>query len=163
MIITEAYLRPSLCGRDLAEKSKNICLRRFSLVTEMMVIKMQLCGKPLNKSSFPEPNNEPYLVSLTYREQKKARYTTITIKYSLTITEQIGFMFPLQLILSQFPARGNIWNRDFVSLCKKGYLHITEPSLKSMLISSSWKARKTARRNAKMSAANFKIPEKLDR
>lgn len=72
---------------------------------------MQLCGKPLNKSSFPEPNNEPYLVSLTYRSQKKAKYATITIKYSLTITEQIGFMFPLQLIPSQFllGAISEIW------------------------------------------------------
>lgn len=72
-------------------------------------------------------------------------------------------MFPFNPILSHFRLCHATFNMALCCVVINRYLHITEPSLKSMLISSSWKARKTARRNAKMSAANFNTPAQIDR
>lgn len=62
-------------------------------------------------------------------------------------------LFPLPMIISHLHCCS-------IQFYRKGYSQITLASLKSVLISNSWKARKTASRNAITNTVNLIIPAK---
>lgn len=62
-------------------------------------------------------------------------------------------LFPLPMIISHLHCCS-------IQFYRKGYSQITSASLKSVLISNSWKARKTASRNAITNTVNLIIPAK---